>query len=88
MPPRRRSAAPSGPTRVEAIKHGDKRSNIPTADAAMDYGFVAEPKQLRYDRDPALDPQLVWRGKDDQDASDLLVDAPPIYIRRRSTRWC
>ena len=83
MPPRRRSAAPSGPTRVEAIKHGDKRSNIPTADAAEDYGFVAEPIQLRYDRDPALDPQLVWRGKDDQDASDLLVDAPPIYIQEK-----
>ena len=38
---------------------------------------------MRYPRDPSLDPQLVWRGKDEQDSVDLVVDAPPIYIQEK-----
>jgi adenine-specific DNA-methyltransferase len=38
---------------------------------------------LRYPRDPSLDPQLVWKGKDEQDAADLVVDAPPIFVQER-----
>ncbi len=34
-------------------------------------------------RNPDLDPQLVWRGKDMQDWSDLVVQAPPIYIQEK-----
>ncbi|NNJ83356.1 MAG: hypothetical protein HKP13_00250 [Gammaproteobacteria bacterium] len=30
-----------------------------------------------------LDPQIVWRGKDAQDLSDLVVSAPPIYIQEK-----
>jgi adenine-specific DNA-methyltransferase len=30
-----------------------------------------------------LDPQLVWRGKDEQDWSDLVVHVPPIYIQEK-----
>jgi len=36
---------------------------------------------VRYPRDPTLDPQLVWKGKDEQDAHDLEVPAVPIYIQ-------
>jgi adenine-specific DNA-methyltransferase len=38
---------------------------------------------MRYPRDPSLDPQLVWRGKDEQDAGDLTVDVAPIYIQEK-----
>lgn len=79
-----------GPTPVDAIKHGDKRTNIPTADA---HEFVdpsiEEVRQVRYARDESLDPQLVWRGKyptaDDLDGydGDLVTDAPPIYIQEK-----
>ena len=52
------------PTLVDAIKHADKRTNIPTADA---HDFVdpviEEIRKARYARDESLDPQLVWRGK-------------------------
>jgi adenine-specific DNA-methyltransferase len=69
---------------VEALVHDDTRVNIPTADA---YEFVdeqaAKVETLRYPRDPSLDPQLVWKGKDEQDASDLVVDAPPIFIQEK-----
>ena len=34
-------------------------------------------------RNRDLDPQLVWRGKDEQDSSDLVVNAPPLYIQER-----
>jgi adenine-specific DNA-methyltransferase len=34
-------------------------------------------------RNPDLDPQLVWRGKDRQDWSDLVVHAPPLYIQEK-----
>lgn len=80
-----------GPTPVDAITHGDKRTNIPTADAHefVDPG-IEEVRQVRYARDESLDPQLVWRGKyppADQAGepadSDLVVDAPPIYIQEK-----
>src|SRR5215218_3273963 len=38
---------------------------------------------LRYPRDPSLDPQLVWKGKDEQDAADLVVDAPPVFVQEQ-----
>ena len=39
---------------------------------------------LAYDRrNRDLDPQLVWRGKDEQDWSDLVVHAPPLYIQEK-----
>lgn len=38
---------------------------------------------MRYPRDPSLDPQLVWRGKDEQDSEDLVVPAVPIYIQEK-----
>lgn len=76
---------PKGPTPVESFRHDETRLNIPTADAAATfYDEEAGALQpLRYPRDPSLDPQLVWRGKDDQDGEDLLVDAPPIYIQEK-----
>jgi len=73
-----------GPTPVTAIQHEDKRTNLPTADAHDFVGpEVDAVRQVRYPRDPSLDPQLVWRGKDEQDSADLLADAPPIYIQEK-----
>jgi len=80
----KRKTKPKGPKPVEAITHSDKRANLPTADAQE---FVAPeteaPIPLRYPRDPTLDPQLVWKGKDELDGEDLVADAPPIYIQEK-----
>src|SRR5262249_35694505 len=70
---------------VENYKHdAAKRRMIPTAEQQ---GFVPDddtkPVKRRYDRNPDLDPQLVWRGKDQEDASALYVDAPPVYIQEK-----
>jgi len=76
---------PTPPKSVEAIKHDEaKRRNIPTAEhqSVMDKAQQA-PKPVRYPRNTDLDPQLVWRGKDDQDWSDLVVSAPPLYIQEK-----
>lgn len=79
-----RSKKPTGPVPVEAIGHQETRSNIPTADAQEFYDDGTEKVEpVRYPRDPALDPQLVWRGKDQQDSEDLVVDAPPIFIQEK-----
>lgn len=70
---------------VEALKHdADSRKNIPTAEfqSVVDSGAQA-PKAVRYPRNVDLDPQLVWRGKDEQDWSDLVVNAPPLYIQEK-----
>jgi adenine-specific DNA-methyltransferase len=85
-----RKKEPAGPTPVDALKHGDKRINLPTADA---HEFVdptiEEIRKVRYARDESLDPQLVWRGKypptDEADSTDtdLVTDAPPIYIQEK-----
>jgi adenine-specific DNA-methyltransferase len=72
-----------GPTRVEQTRHaGDQRVNIPTAElekfAEQD---ESQAKTLLYPRDPGLDPQLVWKGKDEQDRQPLEVASVPIYIQ-------
>src|SRR3990172_3302583 len=70
---------------VASLKHDEAtRKNIPTAE----YQSVLEkeqqsPKQIRYPRNTDLDPQLVWRGKDELDWSDLVVHAPPLYIQEK-----
>jgi adenine-specific DNA-methyltransferase len=69
---------------VESIRHQDKRKNIPTEEL---HDFVADdehaPKAMLYPRDPSLDPQLVWKGKDEQDRQDLAVPVVPIYIQEK-----
>ena len=42
------------------------------------------PLQVAYERrNPDLDPQLIWRGKDLLDDSPLVVNAPPLYIQEK-----
>ena len=69
---------------VEAVRHANKRMNIPTEELR---DFVADeektPGTVLYPRDPSLDPQLVWKGKDDQDREDLEVPVVPIYIQEK-----
>src|SRR5208282_4939486 len=72
------------PKKVESLKHKDKRANIPTEELR---DFVAEeeehPKVMLYPRDPSLDPQLVWKGKDEQDSKDLEVSVVPVSIQEK-----
>ncbi|MEX1303689.1 MAG: site-specific DNA-methyltransferase [Rhodovibrionaceae bacterium] len=70
---------------VEALKHEEaKRLNIPTAELqSVMEAEDREARELRYPRNTDLDPQLVWRGKDEQDWSDLVVHAPPLYIQEK-----
>ena len=71
-------------TPIESIKHDDKRTNIPTEELR---DFVNDnekaPESILYPRDPSLDPQLVWKGKDEQDSDDLEVESVPIYIQEK-----
>jgi len=71
---------------VESLKHDEAtRKNIPTAE----YQSVLQkneqsPVRVAYERrNRDLDPQLVWRGKDEQDWSDLVVHAQPLYIQEK-----
>ena len=76
---------------VETLKHDDAtRKNIPTAEYQSVLKREQEtPVRVAYERrNRDLDPQLVWRGKDEQDWSDLVVHAPPLYIQERSTPRC
>ena len=76
---------PSASKTIETLTHFDeKRKNIPTAEhqAVLDEE-QKKPRQIRYPRNTDLDPQLVWRGKDEQDWSDLVVHAPPLYIQEK-----
>ena len=70
---------------VETITHGQpKRKNIPSAEHQSVLRLNdAEPQSVKYPRNTDLDPQLVWRGKDEQDWSDLVVYAPPVYIQEK-----
>lgn len=82
---KKKSAKKATPkTQVDSLRHKDKRKNIPTEELR---DFVAEeeqkPKTILYPRDPSLDPQLVWKGKDEQDQQDLAVPAVAIYIQEK-----
>ncbi len=85
MPRPRRTRAAAG-KQVEALRHeAETRTNIPTAEYQS---LVREEQEAslrvayqRRNRD--LDPQLVWRGKDEQDLADLVVNVPPLYIQEK-----
>jgi adenine-specific DNA-methyltransferase len=71
---------------VETLTHEDaSRKNIPTAELqSVMRKDEQSPIRLAYERrNRDLDPQLVWRGKDEQDWSDLVVHAPPLYIQEK-----
>ncbi len=88
MPPRKKQ---TDPTPVASITHGDKRTNLPTADAQeFVTPAVEEARKILVERDPSLDPQLVWRGKYGDESpgaiestAALVTDAPPIYIQEK-----
>jgi adenine-specific DNA-methyltransferase len=116
------------PKQVGALRHGDKRVNIPTAEMQSFFQreedhsplppkhyerqlplAAGEHRERDPDRDPQLlwngmritlteaqrrqlaetgeieigEAQLVWRGKDTQDWSDLIVQTPPLYIQEK-----
>jgi len=90
-----KAMSPAKPTKVKysvpivSLRHKDKRANIPTEELR---GFVKEEAAqtsdvtlpgLLYARDPSLDPQLVWKGKDEQDRKPLTVPSVPIYIQEK-----
>src|SRR5215208_1966687 len=70
---------------VETLRHDEaKRKNIPSAEhQSILEEYQQNPIKVRYPRNRDLDPQLVWRGKDEQDWSDLVVQAPPLYIQEK-----
>ena len=74
------------PKMIAILRHEDaSRKNIPTAEYEPVMGEEdRRPIQVAYDRrNRDLDPQLVWRGKDTQDWSDLVVQAPPLFIQEK-----
>ena len=74
------------PKSVETLVHDEAaRRHIPTAEF---HSVIADadkaPIRVAYERrNRDLDPQLVWRGKDEQDETDLIVQAPPLYIQEK-----
>lgn len=71
---------------VETLTHDEaSRKNIPTAEYQSVMAKEEQsPIRVAYERrNRDLDPQLVWRGKDEQDWSDLVVQAQPLYIQEK-----
>ncbi len=76
----------AGKKTVETLTHDEaSRKNIPTAEFQSVMAKEDEsPIRVAYERrNRDLDPQLVWRGKDAQDWSDLVVQAPPLFIQEK-----
>jgi len=92
-----RTSKPTTPKTIATLKHKEaKRKNIPTAEfqsvmqkeeqAPVKVAYARTAKGLgdeKQSRNRDLDPQLIWRGKDQQDWSDLVVNAPPLYIQEK-----
>ena len=93
----KKSATPAPAKQVADLTHGEaKRKNIPTVEhQSVMQRHEQTPIEVRYprgsseldaersERNADLDPQLVWRGKDEQDWSDLVINAPPLYIQEK-----
>lgn len=74
------------PKQVETLKHDEaSRKNIPTAEfRSVLEKETQDPLRASFERrNRDLDPQLVWRGKDERDWSDLVVPAPPLFIQEK-----
>ena len=83
MPARRK---PKSKKKIETLTHEEaSRKNIPTVEyEAMIAEGDKSPVQVAYERrNRDLDPQLIWRGKDLLEWSDLVVQAPPLYIQEK-----
>ena len=90
MPRARRNRTADGKY-VEALRHeADTRTNIPTAEyQSMVEEDTESPLRVAYQRrNRDRDPQLVWRGKDEQDLDDLVVNVPPCTSRRKCIPRC
>jgi len=77
---------PANEKQIESFVHDDaSRRNIPPAEfQTMVRNQEKTPIQVAYERrNPDLDPQLIWRGKDLLDESPLVVNAPPLYIQEK-----
>ena len=86
MPPKPKSPAkPAKGKTVATLRHDAKRKNLPTVEyQSLMREAENKPIQVAYERrNRDLDPQFVWRGKDDADWSDLVVPAPPLYIQEK-----
>ena len=71
---------------IETLTHEEaSRRNIPTAEhEAVMEDRDRSPIEVAYRRrNRDLDPQLVWRGKDMEDWSALVVQAPPLFIQEK-----
>ena len=80
-----RRSTPKKPKKVDIHRHQDKRRNVPTAEyQAVMAEDDCNPIEVAYERrNRDLDPQLVWRGKDEKGWSDLAVQAPPLFIQEK-----
>ena len=77
---------PASEKQIESFVHDDaSRRNIPPAEfQTMVRNQEKNPIQVAYERrNPDLDPQLIWRGKDLLDETPLVVNAPPLYIQEK-----
>src|SRR3974390_3547736 len=82
--PKNPAKPPKGKT-VATLRHDAKRKNLPTVEyESLMLQEEKSPIEVAYERrNRDLDPQFVWRGKDDQDWSNLVVPAPPLYIQEK-----
>jgi adenine-specific DNA-methyltransferase len=85
-PNKSQTAKPKPKKIIQTLVHEEaSRKNIPTAEyQSVMRAEDLSPIRVAYERrNRDLDPQLVWRGKDEQDWSDLVVPAPPLYIQEK-----
>ena len=63
----------------QSVMQKDEQDPVPVTYTRRAVGLDEEKEERNRD----LDPQLVWRGKDQQDWSDLVIQAPPLYIQEK-----
>jgi adenine-specific DNA-methyltransferase len=83
--PKAKPKKPAKGKTIATLRHDAKRKNLPTVEyESLMRQEEKSPIEVAYERrNRDLDPQFVWRGKDDEDWSSLVVPAPPLYIQEK-----
>ena len=83
MPKKKSTLTPTTAAPVSSYKHDSKRARIPTQEESIKLSRrEKQPIKINYAYDPALDPQLIWSGKQEHGA-EFDVATVPIYVQEK-----
>ncbi len=85
MPPKKKNPNAGQPIAVDSLKHTPPPApTSPPRSCGTSWPRTKpRPRRCAIPRNPDLDPQLVWKGKDEQDRHPWPCRSVPVYIQEK-----